>query len=131
MAKANQTVTWPVNANVAPGSVRKESDVMSQVAAAYEAVCDLAVTGNGAGSETGYQVDFYAQFTNTPGVFEVSASTSRLRLLGSIVVDVTTFPLILPAGDFEHMPTEYKIVVLSSAVTDTVTVDVTVRADSP
>jgi len=131
MAKADQVVTWPVNANVAPASVRKESHVMTQVAAAFEANCDLAVTGNGGGIETGYQVDFYVQFTNTSGVFEALPRTSRMQLLGSIIVDVTTFELRLPARVFEHMPTEYKIVALSNAVTDTVTVDVIVRTDSP
>jgi len=131
MAKANQIVTWPINANVAPASVRKESEVMPQVATAYEANCDLAVIGNGGGIETGYQVDFYAQYTNAPGVYEASPLIGRMELLGSIVVDVTTFPLRLPARLFEHIPAEYKIIALSSAVTDTVTVDVIVRTDSP
>lgn len=130
MAKANQTVTWPTNSDVAPGA-RKESDVMTQVAAAYEAECDLAVTGNGAGAETGYRVDFYTQYTNSSGVFEATPPTSRMHLLASIVVDVTTFPLRKTALFFRHMPAEYKIVALSNAVTDTVSVEAIVRTDAP
>lgn len=131
MAKTNQTVTWTGGATVAPASVRTESDVMTQVATAYEANCDLAITGNGSGSETGYQVDFYAQYTDSTGVFETTPPVSRLSLLGSIVVDVTTFPLRITARHFEHLPLEYKIVAFSSATTDTVTVDVVVRTDAP
>jgi len=131
MAKSNQLVTWPVNSDVGPGA-RKESDVMTQVATAFDGAADLSVTAV-SGAETGYQVDFYAQTRNViTDAFETAPPTSRMIFLGSITVDVVTMPLRQnKPRPFPHLATEYKIVAISSAATDTATIAANVRTDSP
>ncbi len=128
MPKTNQQVTWASAASttIGPGA-RAESDVMAMDAAAWDAAVELRVTGNGSGAETGYQVEFYAVYANAAGVFENTPPKSRMQPLGAVTIDVTTFPLILPARHLQPVPAEYKIVAISGAATDTVTVEAVAR----
>jgi len=121
MAKTNYDVTWSgaTSSSVAPGN-HKFSDAMSIDSAAYDGRIDISIDGAGGGTETGYYINLYAQYSADNANYESVPDSRRLFPLGSIYVEDASWPKVLPNCPLDTLPAGFKLVVYNGATTDTI-----------
>ena len=121
MPKTNYSVTWAgaTSGSAGPGGWAY-SDAMSIDTAAYDGRIDISIDGAGGGTETGYYINLYAQYSADNTNYEAAPDSRRLFPLGSIYVEDTTWPKVLPNAPLDTLPAGFKLVVYNGATTDTV-----------
>ena len=128
MAKTNYSVTWggATSGSAAPGA-DAYSDAMSIDTAAYDGRLDISIDGAGGGTETGYYILIYAQYSVDNTTYEANPDTRRLYPLGSIYVEDANWPKVLPNCPLDTLPAGFKLVVHNGATTDTISFSATYR----